>query len=184
MLKEKLWKENGSEVQVRTVLRTMSKRTGVFERTGVGAKVIDKRGLTCSLERRGNPRTGGGSKDYHAFLGLFWKKLSRAQKLTHAIAERRWLRLCLRRSAAPGHRMQALCKCFRGRTALGRVLGQTGGNQLVKGCRNRRVRVRGWQRRGGKNPRANTLQGVGIERAVASNHFIHDHAEGENIRAG
>jgi hypothetical protein len=42
MLKEKLWKENGSEVQVRTVLRTMSKRTGVFERTGVGAKVMIK----------------------------------------------------------------------------------------------------------------------------------------------
>jgi hypothetical protein len=55
MLKEKLWKENGPVVQVGTVLRTMSKRTGVFERTGVLAKVLINKLLLADYSGSGSP---------------------------------------------------------------------------------------------------------------------------------
>src|SRR6266481_3822841 len=76
MLKEKLWKENGSEVQVRTVLRTMSKRTGMFERTRVPAKTLIKKVLLTAWAAGASPRSGGGSfKGLPRFSGAFLEKI-------------------------------------------------------------------------------------------------------------
>src|ERR1700730_2603231 len=117
-------------------------------------------------------------------LGNCCAQLRGAQKVADAVAQRNRRRGWRLDMVAARERVKLRGEGFGRTTALSGILGKAGSDQVIEGCGYRRVGMGRRKGRGGENERANTLQRIGVEGPMAGGHFVHDHAQRKNVRAG
>src|SRR5215471_6067532 len=126
----------------------------------------------------------GFRKTFQLSANASWRRFLRGAKKAGAGAQRDvgpsdWLS----RSLAVRQGEKPLGEQFGGSAAMLRVLGETGGNDIVNRSGNGWIAVRGRERRGKENLVAGALQGIACEWRGSGKHLVENNAERKKIGA-